>query len=65
MELFVVIFNAVIPYFPKGKQVHRVCHLQAEDLSKHRLFKPGIKTGGWQFGSEEETKFTYNSNGVF
>ncbi|CAH3029482.1 unnamed protein product, partial [Porites evermanni] len=45
------------------KQVHRVCHLQAEDLSKHRLFKPGIKTRGWQLGSEEETKFTYNSKG--
>ena len=65
MELFVLIFNAVIPYFSKGKQVHRVCHLQAEDLSNHMLFKPGIKTRGWQLGSEEETKFTYNSKGVF
>ena len=25
----------------------------------------GIKTRGWQLGSEEETKFTYNSKGVF
>ena len=56
MELFVLIFNAVIPYFSKGKQVHRVCHLQAEDLSKHRLFKPGIKTRGmaaWQWRGDK------------
>ena len=56
MELFVLIFNAVIPYFSKGKQVHRVCHLQAEDLSNHRLFKPGIKTRGmaaWQWRGDK------------
>lgn len=56
MELFVLIFNAVIPSFSKGKQVHRVCHLQAEDLSKHRLFKPGIKTRGmaaWQWRGDK------------
>ena len=56
MELFVLIFNVVIPYFSKGKQVHRVCHLQAEDLSKHRLFKPGIKTRGmaaWQWRGDK------------
>lgn len=42
--------------FSKGKQVHRVCHLQAEDLSKHRLFKPGIKTRGmaaWQWRGDK------------
>ena len=56
MELFVLIFIAVIPYFSKGKQVHRVCHLQAEDLSKHRLFKPRIKTRGmaaWQWRGDK------------
>ena len=56
MELFVLIFNVVIPYFSKGKQVHRVCHLQAEDLSKHTLFKPGIKTRGmaaWQWRGDK------------
>ena len=39
------------------------CHLQAEDLSKQS--NQGSRQEGWQLGSEEETKFTYNSKGVF
>ena len=62
MELFVLIFNAVIPYFSKGKQVH-ICKLRiSQNIGSSNQ---GSRQEGWQLGSEEETKFTYNSKGVF
>ena len=55
-----------INFLSKGKQVHRVCHLQAEDLSKHRLFYTRDQDkGDGRLAVKRSTKFTYNSKGVF
>jgi len=65
MELFVLIFNAVIPYSQKEDKFTEcvICKLRiSQNIGS---LTPGIKKRGWQLGSEEETKFTCNSKGVF